>query len=191
MKKTTFFLRLIPIFFFLAVLSLSFRIGDAWFNLTEEEMIGPTQALAQNSISMSPQATAPQTLTESEILVLQQLAKRRAALDEREHLLTEKENQLSLLEEQILAQKKELETLQKKLEEQALHLPDDETTHLIKIYANMRPQEAARLLQAQEASLRMNILRRLPPLKTASILEKMDTQTAVLLTQELNRPLKK
>ena len=68
MKKTIFFLRFIPIFLFLAVLSLSFRIGDAWFNLTEEEIIGPTQAQAQNSISMTPQATIPQTLTENEIL---------------------------------------------------------------------------------------------------------------------------
>ena len=191
MKKTIFFLRFIPIFLFLAVLSLSFRIGDAWFNLTEEEIIGPTQAQAQNSISMTPQATIPQTLTENEILVLQQLAKRRADLDEREHSLIEKQKELSQLEQQITIQKKELQILQKKLEEQALHLPDDETTHLVKIYANMRPQEAARLLQTLEPNLKMQIMRQLPPLKAAAILEKMDTQTAVFLTEELNKSVKK
>ena len=152
-------------------------------------MIGTSDALAQNAISMAPEATTPQTLTESEILVLQQLAKRRAALDEREHILTVKQKELEQLEQQITTQKKELQSLQKKLEEQNLHLPDDDMTYLIKIYANMRPQEAARLLQTQDAELRKKIIRRLPAPKSAAILEKMDTETALSLTRELNTPM--
>ena len=125
MKKTLFLLRLIPVFLFVAILSLSLRIGDAWYHFKEgEKMIGTLDALAQNAISMAPEATTPQTLTESEILVLQQLAKRRAALDEREHILTVKQKELEQLEQQITTQKKELQSLQKKLEEQNLHLPD-------------------------------------------------------------------
>ena len=190
MKKTLFLLRLIPVFLFVAILSLSLRIGDAWYHFKEgEKMIGTLDALAQNAISMAPEATTPQTLTESEILVLQQLAKRRAALDEREHILTVKQKELEQLEQQITAQKKELQSLQKKLEEQNLHLPDDDMTYLIKIYANMRPQEAARLLQTQDAELRKKIIRRLPAPKSAAILEKMDTETALSLTRELNTPM--
>ncbi len=190
MKKTLFLLRLIPVFLFVAILSLSLRIGDAWYHFKEgEKMIGTSDALAQNAISMAPEATTPQTLTESEILVLQQLAKRRAALDEREHILTVKQKELEQLEQQITTQKKELQSLQKKLEEQNLHLPDDDMTYLIKIYANMRPQEAARLLQTQDAELRKKIIRRLPAPKSAAILEKMDTETALSLTRELNTPM--
>lgn len=190
MKKTLFLLRLIPVFLFVAILSLSLRIGDAWYHFKEgEKMIGTLDALAQNAISMTPEATTPQTLTESEILVLQQLAKRRAALDEREHILTVKQKELEQLEQQITTQKKELQSLQKKLEEQNLHLPDDDMTYLIKIYANMRPQEAARLLQTQDAELRKKIIRRLPAPKSAAILEKMDTETALSLTRELNTPM--
>lgn len=190
MKKTLFLLRLIPVFLFVAILSLSLRIGDAWYHFKEgEKMIGTLDALAQNAISMAPEATTPQTLTESEILVLQQLAKRRAALDEREHILTVKQKELEQLEQQITTQKKELQSLQKKLEEQNLHLPDDDMTYLIKIYANMRPQEAARLLQTQDAELRKKIIRRLPAPKSAAILEKMDTETALSLTRELNTPM--
>lgn len=190
MKKTLFLLRLIPVFLFVAILSLSLRIGDAWYHFKEgEKMIGTLDALAQNAISMAPEATTPQTLTESEILVLQQLAKRRAALDEREHILTVKQKELEQLEQQITTQKKELQSLQKKLEEQNLHLLDDDMTYLIKIYANMRPQEAARLLQTQDAELRKKIIRRLPAPKSAAILEKMDTETALSLTRELNTPM--
>ena len=133
--------RILPIFIFLAVLTLSIRINnvfdslkhsdnrifvisqsDAWAEEnTSQEATDLSKVLAQSEEGKSHQTHGEKnnnTFTQSEVMILQELAERREALDIRSREIDKKAVQLKVAEEEIekkLAQLREYESKLKKL----------------------------------------------------------------------------
>lgn len=181
MKKREIVFKFFPLILFFALLSLSLRAGHLWYDMRQK-------AEAQsNAVSIPIEIKSPQNLTENEILVLQQLSIRRTALDERQKQLEALQKKLDEQQRLIDQKMKELKSLERKAEEQNLQLPEDEIGKLSKIYANMKAEQSAHLLAAEQTETAVEILKRMSNFKAAQILEKMSPEKALILTQKIGK----
>ena len=181
--------KFLPLAVFIILLSLSIRMGTLFYDIKEEHFLSleMQKALAQNEnkFPVSVQSKESQTLTENELLILQQLSIRREELDKRQNELNQKEQELFLLQKNLEEQQQKLNEMNKKL--QALSSQSDlqENAELIRIYAHMKPSQAAALLTNLDQKLTLQILKNMPPLQAAGILGNMPEETARQLTLEM------
>lgn len=190
-RLTTWF-KFLPIAVFVILLSLSIRMGDLFYDIKEEHSLSVElqKAFAQGEkmLAVPVQTSQPQTLTENELLVLQQLSLRRIELDKRQNDLVKKEQELNALQKKLAEQQQKLNAMEKKLHARAAETDLKENAELIRIYTHMKPAQAATLLTSLDPSLALQILKNMPPLQAAGILEKMPPETARQLTLEMATP---
>ncbi|MDD7314096.1 MAG: hypothetical protein PUH03_07135 [bacterium] len=209
MSKVKFKLRLLPIFIFVAALSLSIKISNVVDIYRQEEnkklTISPTTvALAEEKLTQEtkeltgilqqggtplPNAEAPaNAFTNSEILILQELAERREALDARAKEIDKRAIQLKVAETEIdkkLQQLKEYEQRLEKLINQYSQKEQENINGLVKLYTSMKPKDAARIFNTMDLEITVAILKGMKPSNSSSILSQMDSERAQAITAEL------
>ncbi len=138
--------------------------------------------------STSAASIDPQSLSASEIDVLQQLSQRRAELDQRAGELDQREVLLQAAEKRIDEKIAKLQDLQSSItgDVQKRDAEDDQRIQsLVKIYEAMKPKDAAQIFEQLEMPVLLSVLGRMKELKTAPILAAMDPVKAKAVTTAL------
>lgn len=200
-------IRLLPIFIFIAVLTLSIKVNnifDIYKHQTSTTVsISTSEAYAEEQIAKeSAQLSkflndgkpenaknAPNSaFSQSEILILQELAERREALDIRAQAIDKRAIQLKVTEEEInkkLRQLQEYETRLQKLVNTYSEQEKANIASMVKLYSAMKPQDAARIFNSLDMNITVALLRGMKPSSSSAILSQMDSQKAQAVTAEL------
>ena len=130
----------------------------------------------------------PFSLTDTEIELLQALAKRRETIDLREREVESREALLAAAETRIEEKIASLETLQSRIEDLLIQYDEQEErqiTSLVKIYEAMKPKEAARIFEKLDMPVLLDVVERMKERKASAVLAKMDPAKAKTVTLEL------
>ncbi len=130
----------------------------------------------------------PRTLSESEVRLLQALADRRKALDTREGALNQREALLKAAEQRILDKQANLVATRTEVQSLLGQLDEQEKTrisNLVKLYENMKPREAADILNDLELTVMLGVVQRMNVRRLAPILAAMDPEKARDVTRAL------
>ncbi len=208
MLKSKIKIRLLPIFIFVAALSLSIKITNvvdlcqktenrqisisASHALAEEnldkETAELTDVLQKESTSATPQLPQNTAFTDSEIMILQELAERREALDIRAQDIDKRAIQLKVAEAEIdkkLQQLKEYEQRLSKLINQYTEKEKQNIDSLVKLYTSMKPKDAARIFNTMDIEITVAIFKGMKPSASSAILSQMNADKAQAITAEL------
>ena len=120
--------------------------------------------------------------------LLQEVSRRQAELDRREHDLQTRAAQVAAAEQLARREIGELERLRHEVEALAAHefsAADADLTLLVGLYSNMKPAQAAAVLGKMDAAKSAAILQRLDTRSAGPILAGMDPQAALAVTEEL------
>ncbi|SFJ93272.1 Flagellar motility protein MotE, a chaperone for MotC folding [Desulfomicrobium apsheronum] len=143
--------------------------------------IAATQALAQEPAAPSTQDNA----TDSDAQ-----ANQPQDLNAREQALAKKEAELKALEAQVdqkLTTLRELEIRMQNLIDSAASIQDEKMVHLIDVYSNMKPKQAAVVLQTLEEPIAVRILAGMSGRKAGEILSSVRADRAAALSAALTR----
>lgn len=142
---------------------------------------GPTQMNAPKNIEISNQPPTERALLEN-------LSKRRKELDDWANTISMKESVLNATEKKINGKMEEL----KKLEAEVTTLlelyktkEDEKTKRLVKIYEDMKPVDAAKILDRMEMVVLLEIAGGMKEDSAAKVLAKMDPNRAKEVTIKL------
>ena len=201
-------IRLLPVLIFIAVLTLSIRINNVFdfYNDPHAKLfsIDHSQALAEEKINAetaelkkilndAPQNTknpenGNSAFSQSEIMILQELAERREALDLRAQEIDKKAIQLKVAEEEIDKKIKQLKAYEQKLEK-LIHEYDDKERQnlasLVKLYTTMKPKDAARIFDTLDTGITVALLKGMKADTSSAILSQMKPEKAKIITSEL------
>ncbi|HVJ41280.1 MAG TPA: hypothetical protein VM639_07280 [Dongiaceae bacterium] len=133
-------------------------------------------------------ARDPFNYTDEEVDVLQQLAKRRAELDQRARQLDEREALVKAAEqrmEQKMAELKALQATVQDLLKQRNAADEQQLQSLVKIYENMKPKAAAQIFEEMDMDVLLDVVARMNERKVAPILALVSPTRAKELTYEL------
>lgn len=211
-------LRLLPVFIFFLVLMLTLKLGDIWTGVGELEgsvEVKTAQAQekppspdgapadAQEGVAKAgPVASTeegiklenPQEFSRSEVLILQELAERRKALDLRERQIVRREGLLKAAEQQIVSKQSELKKIRqdiKSLLGTADKQEKQRLQNLVKIYESMKPKDAARIFNELEIQFLLGVVAKMKIRKVAQIIASMEVKKARAITRELGEQQKK
>ena len=135
-----------------------------------------------------PLPADPFSMTDTEIELLQALAKRRETIDLREREVESREALLAAAETRIEEKIASLETLQTQIEALLVQYDEQEErqiTSLVKIYEAMKPKEAARIFEKLDMPVLLDVVERMKERKASAVLAKMDPAKAKSVTLEL------
>ena len=196
--------RLLPFFIFIAVLTLSFRITNVYDSLSqaqvsnisfsaqaqaEEHQSAETDELDQILDRTDVTAAAPASnFSQTEITILQELAERREALDIRSKEIDKKAVQLKVTEEEINKKLSQLQAYEKKLRtlmQQYSAKEKERLNSLVKLYASMKPRDAARILNTLDIEVSTALVREMKPSASSAILSQMEASKAKAITDAL------
>ena len=108
----------------------------------------------------------------------------------REQALAKKEAELKVLETQVdekLTKLRELEIRMQNLIDSAGSIQDEKMAHLIDVYSNMKPKQAAVVLQTLEEPIAVRILAGMSGRKAGEILSSVRADRAAALSAALTR----
>jgi len=130
----------------------------------------------------------PRNFTRAEVELLQELSKRRDALDVRARELDLREQVLGAAEKRIDERIAELKKIEGKINE-ALKKTDEQTEQnlrsLVKVYENMKPKDAARIFAQLEPDVLLGVVERMKEAKLAPVLAELDPKVAQQITVDL------
>lgn len=132
--------------------------------------------------------------TQTELDLLQNLSKRRDELDKREKELEIKSRVLDATEKRITDKMTEMKTMQGELSKvlvQYNEKQDGQIKSLVKIYENMKPDEAAAIMNELEMPILLDVIGKMSERKVAPVLANMNPKRARDVTQELAEKRKK
>jgi len=132
---------------------------------------------------------ASATFTQSEIDLLQKLAERREQIQARERELETREGLLKAAERRIDRKIAELRALEKSIDgllKKHDAQEEEKINQLVKIYANMKPKDAARIFNDLEMDILITVMENMKERSSAAILAEMDSDKARALTSELS-----
>ena len=135
--------------------------------------------------SLSAPAPAP---SPAERQLLLDLRKRSAALDARAAALDAREDLLKAAEKRLAQRVSELQTLEHKLSDADASRGKAEDANwqaLVKLYENMRPQDAATIFDGLAMPVLLEVVHRMNERKAALILAAMQPEKARILTTQL------
>ena len=150
----------------------------------------PTQAAAPPPPPPTPPPPPrdPSTFSKSELELLQNLAKRRDALDAQAKDVEMREAVLAAAAKKVDEKIAELKKIQDKI--QSLLIQHDEQDEkqlqsLVKVYQNMKPKDAARIFEKLDMPVLLDVVERMKERNLAPILADMDPAKAKAVTIEL------
>lgn len=148
----------------------------------------PAMQLAQADNAASDDKVDPFNLGKSQIELLQSLADRRRELEERERTLVQREGLLAAAEhrieqkiEELNGIKAEIEGLIRKYDKQE----EEQLSGLVKIYETMKPKDAAKIFDALDMEILLQVIERMKASKTAPVLAAMSPQRAKEVTARI------
>ncbi len=148
----------------------------------------PQAALPRLSLPSTSAPVQPPPASSAELQLLQDLRKRRQALDERERQLDQKADLVQAAELKLQARLDELTALQTRLEQ----VEDDRRKRnaanwngLVKTYEDMKPRDAAGIFNVLDMNVLLEVLDRMDERKAAAVLAAMLPERARLATQML------
>ncbi|MBL1147992.1 MAG: hypothetical protein HND56_11280 [Pseudomonadota bacterium] len=158
----------------------------------EEPVVKNADPLADDSYK-SPYQDAPGVLqqthfSDAEIDVLQSLAKRREALEKREKELATREALLNVAEAEVDNKISELKALRAEIEKllgKQTDVQENRLRSLVKIYENMKPKEAATIMNTLEMGVLLDVIGRMSERRSAPILANMTPDRARAVTIRL------
>jgi flagellar motility protein MotE (MotC chaperone) len=137
---------------------------------------------------MTDNSFDPRELSQSEIRLLQALSDRRKALDGRENSLNQREALLKAAEQRLEDKQSELVTMREEVKGLLGQLDEEESKRinsLVKLYENMKPKDAARILNDLELNVLMSVVQRMNVRRLAPVLAAMDADKARAVTRSL------
>lgn len=135
----------------------------------------------ENTAPPEANATAAGPATEEERL--QALNAREQALDRREAELRTLEREL----DEKLENLKALEVRMQKLIDSAGTIQDEKMAHLVDVYSNMKPKQAAQVLATLDETIAVRILAGMSGRKAGEILSSVQADRAAALSEALTR----
>ena len=162
-------------------------VGKDGKPIPEEKTFGTGKTTVKDIEAMKAQKEQPR-YTQTELDLLQNLSKRRDELDQREKELDIKEKVLDASEKRISDKVVEMKTLQGELGKvlaQYNQKQDDQIKSLVKIYENMKPDDAANIFNQMEMPILLDVISKMSERKVALVLANMDPKRARDVTQEL------
>ena len=144
----------------------------------------------QTAQAPTPAATAPADsgVSQAEMDVLTSLAGRRGALDDRQRELDLKANVIAAAEKRVDEKIAQLKALQAQIETlmgQREQRESQQIDGLVRVYAAMKPRDAARIFASLDDDVRINVAGRMKPDTMAGILAALPSEVAQKLTVEL------
>lgn len=136
-----------------------------------------------------PQMNSP-NLNSDEVRLLKELSKRREELDKAQEALQLKENMLQATENQLDQKLQDLQSLQSQVTEVMKAYNEKENgkiKSLVRIYENMKPKDAAKIFDALEMPILLDIVSHMKETKVSPILAAMQTNKASELSVELTK----
>jgi len=130
----------------------------------------------------------PRELSQSEVRLLQALADRRKALDARESGLNQREAVLKAAEQRLLDKHAELVAMRTEVKGMLEQLDEQEKkriNNLVKLYENMKPKEAAKILNDLEMNVLFGLVQRMNVRRLAPVLAAMDSDKARDVTRAM------
>ncbi|MCX4349631.1 MAG: hypothetical protein OSJ76_07615 [Alphaproteobacteria bacterium] len=212
LKKLKQQFRILPMVIFMAVLMLSVKLNNIFDQLKDPyaKRISISQSLAaaeeknnqetseltriletgDSANSDSPAAAKPQNtgFTQSEIMILQELAERREALDIRSREIDKKAVQLKVAEQEIDKRLKQLQEHEQKLRKLIQEYNEKERAKinaLIKVYSSMKPKDAARIFNTLDIDVTVALLKDMKPSTSSAILAQMNAEKAKEITDKI------
>jgi len=140
-------------------------------------------AFAENDGETSQYAVEP---------LLAEIRSRQVELDRRERDLAERERNHAELEALIEAQLREIDEQREIIEKRIAAWEKDDSPRikrLAKIYEDMKPAHAAKLLDGLDANLATQIITRMKHKKSAAVIEKISQQRALTVSRQVAHPL--
>ena len=134
------------------------------------------------------EAADPFDLSDEEIVLLQQLSKRREEIDAQAREVEQRSALLAAAEERIEQKMAELRALQASIQEMLIEHDEQEEAQmrsLVKIYENMKPKDAARIFEQLDMIVLLEVVDRMKERKVAPILARMNPTKAKAVTLEL------
>ncbi len=202
--------RLLPLFILAGALMFGARLGSLWQNgaehpaasggAVEQQLISPALAQSPAAPSATPAAAPageaaplpgmsdPAGFSQSEIEVLQSLAARREAIEQRERELDQRLAVLSAAERQIDAKIQKLREIQKTIEDLIEKHDEQENKkidNLVKIYQAMKPKDAARIFEQMDMSILIRVIKGMKERTSAAIMAELSSDRANAVTTEL------
>lgn len=149
---------------------------------------GPSDTPAPAGASAGSAPPAAAAVSPAELQLLQDLRKRRAALDDRERHLDQRGDLLQTAQVRLQAKLDELTALQQRLEQldNSRRKRDGANwTGLVKLYEDMKPRDASAIFNVLDIPVLLEVLGRMDERKAASIMAGMLPERARLVTQML------
>lgn len=209
-KKNKINLRILPLLIFTATLSLSVKINSVYERIKDDTIslvkISTSHAQAEEKNAQETSALTHalerggkknsstvlenpnSTFTQSEIVILQELAERREALDLRSKEIDKKAVQLKIAQEEIDKKLEQLKLYEQKLEKlinQYNSKEKENLNSLVKLYSTMKPKDAARIFDNLDLDILVAIIKEMKPTSSSAILSQMQSQKAQKVTAEL------
>lgn len=194
--------RLIPIVLFATVALLILKIVGGFSN-SSLIAAGPGAALAAGGGRGPPPTAAPVAverpkeqkepplpLNTSETAVNERLGDRRRQLDEQAKGLEQREALLKAAEKKIDERVEELKRLEQRVDNAVIARQEEKGTqykNLVTMYENMKPKDAARILDKLDLEVTLELVTRMNARKTSEILAEMTAEAAQRLTIALAR----
>ena len=173
--------------------SLSFGSLQAAEKTPTPEAEGLTAALTSSDFNEASEKEDGSNInsgsfTQSEILILQELAERREALDLRSKEIDKKAIQLKVTEKEIdkrLKQMKEYEQKLKVLIDEYNAKEKERIASLVKVYSSMKPKEAARIFETLDLDVTVSLLKEMKPSTSSAILAQINPNKAKDITDKI------
>jgi flagellar motility protein MotE (MotC chaperone) len=200
--------RVMPAFLAAAAMLLMLKCISVWGGVSHA-LGGISEARANDGVAIIEAAEAPARpsaegeqrrrahdamledepgLSKSEVRVLQSLADRRAALDERGRELDMRERLLAATEKRVNERIAELRAIETRIEK-LLNARDEEQMaqidSLVSTYESMRPKNAARIFEELDEEVLLQVAVRMRERQFAEILANMNPASAQQLTVRL------
>lgn len=209
LKKIKQQFRILPMVIFVAVLMLSIRVNNLFDQLknpyTTQFSIAPSKAFAEeketqetadlskilesgNNPSQGNTPAPNSTFSQSEIMILQELAARREALDIRSREIDKKAVQLRVAEQEIDKRLTQLRDYEEKLRKLIKEYNDKERAKieaLVKVYSTMKPKDAARIFNTLDIDVTVSLLKEMKPSTSSAILSQMKAEKAKEITDKI------
>lgn len=206
-------IRVLPLVIFLSTLTLTIRIGNVFdavrtyslphMGINElqaaEKSTPEAEALSsvlqasdyKNVDAQSKEEKGESVLssfTQSEIQILQELAERREALDIRSQEIDKRAVQLKVSEKEIENRLKQMQVYEEKLKtliQEYNSKEKEKILSLVKVYANMKPKDAARIFDTLDLEVSVALLKEMKPSTSSAILAQMAPVKAKAITDEI------
>ena len=143
---------------------------------------------APQAAAPAPAVSAETGVSQAEMDVLTSLAGRRGVLDDRQRELDLKASVIAAAEKRVDEKIAQLKALQAQIEAlmgQREQRESQQIDGLVRVYAAMKPRDAARIFASLDDEVRINVAGRMKPDTMAGILAALPSEVAQKLTVEL------